>query len=250
MIMDFDFNTKKLLYKAIQDHFLTITVAHYFTNPNLSNFAIIRHDVDRNITRALQLASFEKELDISASYYFRYPGTFSPKIIQLIASMGHEIGYHYEVLSKSDGNPRHAISLFSQEIKEFRNICPIKTICVHGSPLSRYDSRDLWQNYDFRDFNILGDASFSIKNIPYYSDTGRTWSGRNTYRETDTEYSEYISVETTNDLIDLIRNKTPKHLYLSIHPERWTNNTLPWISQYLTDVVTSSGKKVIMTLRK
>jgi hypothetical protein len=249
MTLDFTPHTEKALYKAIQDHFQTITVREYFNNPNLNNVVIIRHDIDRNITRALRMASLEKELGIFTSYYFRYPKTFSPKIIQLIESMGHEIGYHYDVISKANGDPHRAIALFTQELKEFRKICALKTISSHGNPLSRYDNRDLWNHYDFRDFNISGDASFSIKKIPYYSDTGRTWSGRNTVRETNTEFSEFISVETTNDLIDLIRNNTPKNLYLSIHPERWTDNTFSWISQYITDTVVSSGKRVIIAFR-
>ena len=54
-----------------------------------------------------------------------------------IPDLGHEVGYHYEVLSKANGNYERAIKLFEQELSKFRKIVDVKTICMHGSPLSR-----------------------------------------------------------------------------------------------------------------
>ena len=34
-------------------------------------------------------------------------------------------------------------------LDKFRNIYPVKTICMHGSPLSKYDNRLLWEKYDY-----------------------------------------------------------------------------------------------------
>ena len=49
----------------------------------------------------------------------------------------NEVGYHYEVLSKAKGDYEKAVELFEQELKEFRKIVDVKTICMHGSLLSR-----------------------------------------------------------------------------------------------------------------
>jgi len=45
--------------------------------------------------------------------------------------LGHEIGYHYEVLSKANGDYETAVELFEQELSEFRKITDVKTICMH-----------------------------------------------------------------------------------------------------------------------
>ena len=90
------------------------------------------------------------------------PVTFRPEIIRKIRDLGHEIGYHYEVLSKTNGDYAKAIALFSEELEEFRKICPVKTICMHGSPLSKYNNRDLWEKYDYHTYGISGRGFFNI----------------------------------------------------------------------------------------
>jgi len=50
---------------------------------------------------------------------------------------------------------------------------------MHGSPLSKYDSRDLWKVYDYRDYGIIGEPYFDIdfSKVLYLTDTGRRWDG-------------------------------------------------------------------------
>ena len=57
-----------------------------------------------------------------------------------------------------------AATLFEEELAAFRNICEVNTICMHGNVLSRYDNRDLWQNIEIENYNVLGEASLSIEN--------------------------------------------------------------------------------------
>ena len=62
--------------------------------------AILRHDVDGNISNALKMARVENRTGVFATYYFRMkPRLFKPEIISKISELGHEVGYHYEVLS-------------------------------------------------------------------------------------------------------------------------------------------------------
>ncbi len=60
----------------------------------------------------------------------------------------------------------------------FRKIVPVKTICMHGSPLSKYDNKELWEKYDYRDYGIIGEPYFDINfnEVFYLSDTGRSWN--------------------------------------------------------------------------
>ena len=69
---------------------------------NNNKLVVLRHDIDRRPMNALQMAELEHELGIQSTYYFRFPYTFKPDIIGKINDLGHEVGYHYEVLSKAN----------------------------------------------------------------------------------------------------------------------------------------------------
>ncbi|MCZ7355881.1 MAG: hypothetical protein O8C65_03020 [Candidatus Methanoperedens sp.] len=66
-------------------------------------FAMMRQDIDRKPMSALNTARVERELGIKATYYFRM-NVFRPEIMREIESVGHEVGYHYEVLGKANGD--------------------------------------------------------------------------------------------------------------------------------------------------
>lgn len=233
--------------------YATLTVCAYLEQRhnrgmNLHHFAIMRHDIDRKIGNALRMAELEHAMGIHSTYYFRYPSTFRPDIIREIDALGHEIGYHYEVLSKAKGDPEKAILLFKQELCDMREVCEIKTICMHGNPMSRYDDRDLWNHYDFRDFRIDGEAYLTLQDagLQYFTDTGRSWNGKHSVRDvmpgaTATLYQ----VGTTDDLIKWIGSATKECLYLTIHPERWAANEKERIAQSILDLIINSGKIII-----
>ncbi len=50
---------------------------------------------------------------------------------------------------------------------------------MHGSPLSKWDNRDLWKKYDYRDFGIIAEPYFDLDfdEVFYLTDTGRRWDG-------------------------------------------------------------------------
>ena len=58
---------------------------------------------------------------------------------------------------------------------------------MHGSPLSKYNNRDLWTHYDYHSYKIRGEAFLSFEqnndDIHYLTDTGRTWSDKHTLRD-------------------------------------------------------------------
>jgi hypothetical protein len=79
-----------------------------------SNYIILRHDVDSRPGMALKMAELENRKDICSTYYFRFTkNIFDPGIIRRVSDLGHEIGYHYEVLSKAGGNFEEAIRLLT-----------------------------------------------------------------------------------------------------------------------------------------
>lgn len=255
-IHNLDFTLDKFynLCSTITENYTTITVGEYVTAGNKypERFVLMRHDVDGRAETALDTARIEHELGIQATYYFRTRNNvFVPEIIQEIERMGHEVGYHYEVLSTAKGDHEKAIKLFEDDVDKFRSICKLKTICMHGSVLSKYDNRDLWKSYDFRDFGLIGEAYLSAgKNLNYFTDTGRGWNSKNNLRDFIPGNTEQISANTTDELIRLIKRNEISNFYISLHPSRWTSNSIYWGLFWLEDLVFNSGKKVLLVVRK
>lgn len=143
---------------------------------------ILKHDVDRLPENAVKMASMENLAGTKSSYYFRtIPAVYNEKSILAVAALGHEIGYNYEDLSLCRGDIELAIKSFESNLMKFRNICPVKTICMHGSPLSKYDNKKIWEKYDDRDYGVITDPSFDIDydEVFYITDTGRSWNNTN-----------------------------------------------------------------------
>lgn len=248
MTLDFTLEKYEELLQALEG-FRTFTVLSYLEESPKSDFVILRHDVDRKPMNALRMAELENRRGIKSTYYFRFTkGVFNPEIIKKIHGLGHEVGYHYETLSKTKGDYEEALKIFEYQLNGFREICEVKTIAMHGSPLSKYDNRDLWNRYDFKHLDIIGDASISIKAINYFSDTGRTWSERDNIRDfiQDSPINQY-TLNTTDDIIALVKSKNVEDIYISTHPERWAYNNFNWITGFSRDVLFNFGKLIIKT---
>jgi len=245
------------MYRELVRFFLTsgytiCSVDDYLSGSNdARNTVIMRHDIDRRIYKAVDFAHIERDLGIRATYYFRHPYTFQPPVIQKVRDMGHEIGYHYEVMSKANGDPVYAKELFSHEIDDFRRYVPVKTVCMHGAPLSKYDNRDFWKYYSFEDFGLSGEAYLSINGVYYYSDTGRTWSGANKIRDKLKNQMNLPSdsIMSTLDLIQAIEKNKPHVAYILTHPERWAGSPGEWLFLLGMDAAVNAGKKVLSVIR-
>ncbi len=178
---DYTVEKYRELCGAIKGNYESLTFEEYLNNLNFkNNFIILRHDVDRMPGNALKTAESETEFNLKSTYYFRTnKAVFRKEIIEEIASLGHEIGYHYECMDKAKGDYEKAIRIFKNDLEKFREIYDVKTICMHGNPLTKYDNRDLWKKYDYREFGISGEAYLSLgKDIAYFSDTGRNWGNK------------------------------------------------------------------------
>ena len=248
MVLDFTLDKYRELCSALlENHYVPLTFSEYMENSNeLSDkFAIIRHDVDRKPFNALRMAELENEIGVRSTYYFRYPYTFKVEIIKRIIDLGHEIGYHYEVLSKANGDHEKAKELFEKELGKFREIYDVKTICMHGSPLSKFDNRDLWKAYNFTSFGIIGESYLSLgKDVDYFSDTGRNWNSKNKKRDFIYNKVERFSLDNTAELIDLIKTGPSQKICIVAHPERWSSTHSEWLHSYAKDLVFNLGKTV------
>ncbi|MGB4077645.1 MAG: hypothetical protein WBK43_03900, partial [Prolixibacteraceae bacterium] len=223
--------------------------------------------VDARPQNSLRLARLEHTLGIQGTYYFRIPHTFQPSIIQEIASLGHEIGYHYETMAtivkegmrerrdeetkrRRDGETKRmksAYELFVENLCKFREIVPVTTICMHGSPLSRYDNREIWQKYDYRDLGITGDAYLDIdfNRVAYFTDTGRRWNGAEVSIRDKVSGPFQFNLKTTEELIRAIP-QFPDQVMITIHPQRWNDAFLPWAGELLLQNAKNIIKRILV----
>ena len=208
-MLDFTLRIYEKLLKTILDHqYNFLTFREYLNNTGYSDkLIILRHDVDRLPHNSQMTAILENKMGIRGTYYFRTKAcSFIPEIIEQIEKLGHEIGYHYENMENCGGNFEQSIIDFENNLNKMRKVVRVDTICMHGSPLSKWDNRDLWKKYDYSDFGILGEPYFDIleTDISYLTDTGRSWDGRKiSIRDKINDHSiSDLSIKKTSELIE------------------------------------------------
>ena len=256
--MDFTLSKYTELLQALKAkgyHF--ITFEQYCINKadqEDGSFIILRHDVDLKAENSLATAKIEHALGIRASYYFRVVKQSNrPEIVKAIVDLGHELGYHYEDMALCGGDVQKAIGHFKKQLDYFRQFYPVKTICMHGAPRSKYDGKDLWKHYDYHDFGIIGEPYFDVNysKVFYLTDTGRPWDGFNvSLRDKVPIYQdEWIKqglvFHSTNDVIGAIKEeRLPRRLMITTHPQRWTDRREEW----LEEMVKQSAKNMVKGL--
>lgn len=248
--MDFTLKIYQQLLITLQNAgYSFITFEEYCVGVRPAKFVILRHDVDLRAGHSLETARAEAALKIPASYFFRVvPQSNQPDIIKAIATLGHELGYHYEDLSLFKGDQHASIAHFEKQLTHFRQFYPVRTICMHGSPTSRYDNRDLWKTYDYRDYGIIGEPYFDInfEEVFYLTDTGRCWDG-DKYSVRDKVKSSFTqSYHSTLDIISAAQNGTlANQIMITTHPQRWTDNLAEWLLEWVMQNVKNIVKKYL-----
>lgn len=255
MTLDFTLEKYRKLCEVIQSLDCPVmAVREFLASGQPEEFIIVlRHDVDRQPRAALRMAELETKNHFNSTYYFRKRSTvFKPDILAQLYTLGHEVGYHYEVLSKTKGDMQKAIRLFEQELRSFREIGPVSTISMHGMPLSSWNNLDLWDVYDYKEYHLIGEATLSIRrsNLYYFTDTGRTWhTSKYNLRDYVSSRKPPRNLYTTNDLIAFLEKRPPYPIYISVHPNRWAANTFSWIIGVLADWSINQAKKAIKLMR-
>ncbi|MCP4312256.1 MAG: hypothetical protein GY790_13405, partial [Bacteroidetes bacterium] len=238
---DFTPNTYIRLLEALRNRGYEFQTFEQFLTKPEEKAVVIRHDVDARPRNALRLAGIESKYGIVGTYNFRAkPQSWDEEIIKQIADLRHEIGYHYEELATFDGNHKEAIKAFRENLKKLRKLAPVKTICMHGSPTSKHDSRDLWKKrYSYRRLKIIGEPYFDVdySNILYLTDTGRRWNGHKVSirDKVDNKQNQILKekgyrIRRTKDIIKASNERAlPCQIMLTIHPQRWHCRKILWM---------------------
>jgi hypothetical protein len=242
---------KKLLLSLQKEGFVFQTFSQFTTNPENKSI-VLRHDVDKMPNNSLKFAQIQYDFGIRGTYYFRaVPESCDEKIILKIHEMGHEIGYHYENLTTCKGNIDNAYQNFCYNLEVFRKIVPVTTICMHGSPLSRFDSRDIWKKYDYKSLGLIGEPYLDINfdKILYLSDTGRKWDGyKVSVRDKITSHQKQwqncgLIFHTTKDIIKSVNN-LPDKIMFTFHPQRWHSKKILWLKELVFQYIKNQIKRL------
>jgi hypothetical protein len=252
---DFTLNAYRVYLQAIKSSYQNIlTFAEFFlADPKPESFSLIRHDVDRRAKRALRMARLEQECGVRATYYFRAKShVFKPEIIKEISNLGHEIGYHYESLSDTNGDVALALEDFEINLKAFREIVPIKTISMHGRPFKPFDNLDMWRDPKkhrllFDKYGILGEVYLDIdySGIAYITDTGRNWITTKANIRDRVESGVKLDFNGYDELYNYLVSNPSHQLVFQVHPERWSEHIMDYLLVFCFDSMANLGKVMV-----
>lgn len=259
--MDFTLKRYRELLEVLKDGGVKfITYRNYHASKSNSGYSpnvILRHDVDLLPYRSLATAKIEHEFGIVATYYFRIvPESYNEEVIKEIASLSHEVGYHYEDLVLTNGDTDQAYIHFKEKLELLRMFYPVTTICMHGSPKSPIDPKILWMKYSYKDLGIVGEPYLDTNwnRVFYLTDTGRRWDGFKVSRrdKIDTHQPKWnkagLVAHTTSDVIELFRsNKLSEFdaVMITTHPQRWTDKKVAWIKELVLQNIKNIIKMVL-----
>ncbi len=216
----------------------------------------LRHDVDLKPQNSLRTARIEAEKGMHGIYYFRAVlESWDENIIRGIAALGHEIGYHYESLTTCNGDVDKAYEDFCKNLEALKKIVPVRSICMHGSPRSPYDSKEIWKKYDYKALGLESepylDTDFTT--VFYLTDTGRRWDGyKVSVRDKIPQYQDEwtakgLTFHSTEDVIDgLRRGVIPKDLMVTVHPQRWNPFGVAWFKELALQNAKNIVKRIIV----
>ena len=235
--MDFTVSQYKLLLQSlIKQNYCFQTFRDFLESP-MAKSIVLRHDVDLLPYNSLAFARIQSDQGVQGVYYFRaVPESWNEEVIKQIASLGHEIGYHYECFTTCKGNMEKAITDFEQNLAALRKLAPVSTICMHGSPMSRYDSKDLWNNHHYSDYGIRGEPYFDVdfKKVLYLTDTGRKWDGANVSVRDKVDSDFSLIFHSTDEIIKCAEKlELPDQIMFTFHPQRWSDNKILWTKELI-----------------
>jgi hypothetical protein len=252
-VPDFTLTTYHHLLDSLQAQGAEFQTFSQLLNEPAEQSFMLRHDVDDRKLHSLEFAKIQHIRGIRGTYYFRVvPESFDEGVIREIHSMGHEIGYHYEDMDFANGDPHQAIQFFEKHLEKLRRIVPVSTICMHGSPRSKHDNKDVWKYYNYRDYGIIGEPYFDLdfKKIFYLTDTGRRWDGHKVSVRDRAPNNFGLTFHSTHDIIRHLNSSAfPTQAMFTFHPQRWTDDKMLWLQEKYFQAIKNTVKYFLIKIR-
>ncbi len=216
-----------------------IITVNQILNQSIPNWIAIKHDVETNVLKALEIAKIEAKYNIKATYYVQADLLDDNyELLQKISSFGHEVTYHYDVLDANGGDTVKAMDEFTNNVEKFKKYgFNVETVCPHGNPVM---IRNGWNsNKDFfRDeqvVNLFPDILDMVIELPkrladnytYISDAGYGWKQIVNIENNDVKNDGDIKIKDYKELLKIIN--TQERVILSAHPHRWEKSSLKFL---------------------
>jgi hypothetical protein len=193
----------------LENEYYFLTFSEFDINKNQRK-VLMRHDIDLDVSPALNLAKFENQIGIKSNYFFRvnaknYNILSLPTLnsISIIKDLGHEIGLHL------DGNYLIKESNELKTVKSIKNFLESKlneriiSLSIHEPSRTSMEIDETVMDYLGFKFNAYGDKYF--KNIKYLSDSGGRWR--------EGHFGEWVNKE------DKFQILTHPFWWYKIHPQ-------------------------------
>ena len=201
----------------------------------------LRHDVDLNPFKALEMAKIENQFGFSATYFIlatsEYYGKITSKgiernqgmgdLYQEIYRTGAEIGIHNDLISVMILFNKNPFYFNLEELDFYKSIgIPIYGTASHGGPINRQTATI---NYEvFSDYATKDSVAYDGKKYPLGKISLRAY--RFMYEAYHIEYNKYFSESGGNwndangftGVLEKIRSGQPgDRIQILTHPERW-----------------------------
>ncbi|MCF7889450.1 MAG: hypothetical protein K9L78_04945, partial [Victivallales bacterium] len=145
-----------------------------------------------------------------------------------------------------------ALRDFERNLEKLRKIAPIRTIAMHGSPMSPHDNRDLWgdpetHGYLKNSLAIYGEVYLDIdySDIAYITDTGRNWSAEKSNKRDMVNSAMAPDFKNSRALLDCFNRACYPKVVFQVHPERWTDSCLEYCTQTAKDQLANLVKAIV-----
>lgn len=235
--MKFTYEGYRGLIKALKDNEYSICDYHNYATCLNRNVAILRHDVDMSVEKALKIAEVEKELDVKSTFFFLVSSDFyniaskkNTTIISEIVDLGHEIGLHFDEV-KYEGttyDPHRVIERIKKEKQVMEDITgsDIKTVSMHRPSKMTLDSNlvidDMVNSYSdvfFKEFKYVSDSRHMWRDDPHEAINDKSYAKlhilthpiwyndeEESLKTTLRKFIESASCDRKNTLFDNIRD--------------------------------------------
>ena len=193
-------------------------------------FLILKHDIETNPKKALEIAKIENNFNHKASFYVHFEILMNNiDVFKEIQNLGHEVSYHYDVLDRNKGNFQKAKEEFDKHIGILeKNGFNIKTVCQHGNPLIKREgyksNRDFFRKFgkEYSIKDIVVNFKEKVGNFIYISDVGYQWQIIPNPESADLKEEKTIFTNY-DEMVELAKNNS---LIISSHPHRYFQSKL------------------------
>jgi hypothetical protein len=236
---------RRLLSTALSQGYALVSLESWLAQPEIaerSDVMILRHDVDQDPRSALRMAAIENELGVHSTWYFRWR-TAQPSVIQAIRDRGHEVGLHYETLTRellrrglraadAPALVPEARVLLREELAVFaERYGPVRSTCPHGDTRMRgVHNGVLLRGEQLADYGVRWESNADVGRHPL-----EVWL-------TDRSGAEGGWKDGMDPLDLLVDRRSP--ILAVVHPNNWVSGLGLWADRILPERFGTTGSDV------